>query len=179
MRPSLAEIGQRAVDRVPCIGGGTHWNRQPRALRWLQADLHPGAEHLLDLLGTQGGVAPGFQKTPGEVFRGTHAGGKGLPKEAAALDELGDGVDQRQPQVAHLGRYRIMRVDVFQCVAPVLLYVEALIRDFPSQTPPSLANSVTLWSSTLKLVIHWKRVTCSPWAAGLVSRQRMTETVWG
>ena len=83
--------------------GGKHWNTEGQALRRLEADLDAGVQHVLDLLGAEACIAPGFQETPGEILGRTHPCGEGLVKQAAALDQLGQRMSELQQQVEQLG----------------------------------------------------------------------------
>ena len=58
------------------MSGAKDWNTEARVLRRLEADLDVGAQHVIDLLGAEAYVAPGFQETPGEVLGRTHPAGK-------------------------------------------------------------------------------------------------------
>jgi hypothetical protein len=67
-----------------------------------------GVQQGMDQLGTEADIAPSFQKGPGQVLGGAEAGGEGLAEEAAALDELGQGMGELQQQVEDLSRDRMM-----------------------------------------------------------------------
>ena len=57
---------------------GKHWDTKEEALRGLEADLNASAQHVVDLMGTEAYIAPGFQETPGEVLGRSHPCGEGL-----------------------------------------------------------------------------------------------------
>jgi hypothetical protein len=85
------------------LSGAKHRNIEANALRRLEADPDMGAHHVIDLLGAQACIAPGFQETPGEVLGRTYPCREGLAEQAAVLDELGERVGELQQQVEDLG----------------------------------------------------------------------------
>ena len=88
---------------MSCLGGGQHRNTKVAALGWREADLDAAVQPTLDVLGAEAGIAPGFQEPPGQVLGRAHPRRKGLAKQAAVGDQLGQGMRELQQQVAHFG----------------------------------------------------------------------------
>ena len=58
--------------------GGWHWHAEAQVLGWLEADLDTRVQPELDVLGSEAGIAPGFQEPPGQVLGRAHPLGDGL-----------------------------------------------------------------------------------------------------
>ena len=98
----------------------------------INVEDHKGVSVQLNLESAETHIAPGFQQTPGDVLGRSHPCGEGLAEQAAVLDQLSDRMSNLQQEVKHLGRNRVVGIDVFQCIAPILLHVKTFILDFPT-----------------------------------------------
>ena len=73
-----AQAGQKAEVGVRLIVGGWQRNTEAQVLGRLEADQDPRVQPVLDVLGTEAGIAPGLQEPLGQVLSRAHTLGDGL-----------------------------------------------------------------------------------------------------
>jgi hypothetical protein len=103
-------------DRQRVVGGelGRRWD----VLRGSKPDLAADIQHLLNPVSSHTQVAPGLKEAQGDVFGRPDACGKGTPKQATPLDQLGQSVGHLQEEIEDLAGRRIAGVGVFQFKPP-------------------------------------------------------------
>ena len=79
-------------------------------------------------------VTPCFQEPEGDIFCRSHTSWESFPKETASLDELKKGIGDLQEKVEDLAGCFIVAVGMLQSESPVLLDIEALVFNLPSDS---------------------------------------------